>query len=845
MTPIGFALRMATREVRASPRRFLLLTTSVAVGVAALVAINSFTANLRDSVRRQAQALLGADLSLESRQPLPPSADRLIDRLVGRGAEEARVTNFAAMAYVPRTDGTRLVQVAAIRGGYPFYGQIRTDPEAAWSELQRARNVVVDPSLLTALRARVGDSLALGEARFVISGTVASAPGNVGLRAAFGPRIFIPARFLEDTRLLGFGARAEYEAYLRLPAGSSAQAIAKEHRTSLQGERVRLRTVADDRERLNETLSRLTGDLGLVALVALLLGGIGVASAVVVFIRQRMDSIAVLRCLGATGRRVLAIYGLEAAGMALAGSLGGAVVGVGFQQALPGLLADLLPVDVETAVAWPAIGLGVGMGLWVALVFALFPLLSVRRVPPLAALRRDYESGPGARDPWRWVVSAALAASTVALAGIQVGSLGQGAIFAAGLGVAILVLWAVSWALVRAVRRWLPAGWPYLWRQGLSNLHRPANQTVTIVLAIGFGAFLLGTLVLVQLNLLRQLRLTGGPARPNLVLFDIQPDQLTAVQRELREAGLSAAAPVPIVPMRIAAVKGRAVGGILTDTTAMGAGAGSWAFRREYRSTYRDTLVASERLVAGRWWEEAGPLPLISVESGLAQELDVGVGDEIVWDVQGIRIPTRVASLREVDWARFEPNFFVVFEPGSLEGAPHTLLTLTRIERAAARGTFQRRLAERLPNVTTLDLSVVQEALERLVDRVVLAIRFMAAFTLATGTVVLIGALATSRFQRIREGALLRALGATRSQLFRIVFAEYLVLGAMAAAVAAVLSTGAAWGLARWVFEGRFSPQPLPLAMLVLGVVALTVVVGLVNSREVIRRTPLEVLRGA
>jgi putative ABC transport system permease protein len=410
--------------------------------------------------------------------------------------------------------------------------------------------------------------------------------------------------------------------------------------------------------------------------------------------------------------------------------------------------------------------------------------------------------------------------------------------------VALLVLWAASWALVRGARRWLPSGWPYLWRQGLSNLHRPSNQTVTVVLAIGFGAFLLGTLVLVQLNLLQQLRLTGGPARPNLVLFDIQPDQLSAIQRELREAGLSFAAPVPIVPMRIASVKGRPVRGILSDTSGTGAGSGSWAFRREYRSTYRDTLVASERLMAGRWWGEAGPRPGISVESGLAEELEVGLGDEIVWDVQGIQIPTRVTSLREVDWARFEPNFFVVFEPGSLEGAPHTLVTLTRIEQPAARGSFQRRLAERLPNVTTLDLSVVQEALERLVDRVVLAIRFMAAFTLATGTLVLVGALATSRFQRIREGALLRTLGATRSQLFRIVLAEYFALGTMAAAVAAALSAAAAWALARWVFEGRFSPQPVPLAALVLGVVALTVVVGLVNSREVIRRTPLEVLRG-
>ena len=850
MTAAGFVLRMAAREVRASPRRLLLLIASVAIGVAALVAINSFTANLRDSVRQQARSLLGADLALESRQPLPPAVERLIDSLRRQGAAEARVTNFSAMGYVPRTEGTRLVQVAALQGGFPFYGEIRTDPAPAWSGLQGGRHAVVDPSLLAALQARVGDTLALGEARFVITGSVVSAPGNVGLRAAFGPRVYIPARYLEETRLLGFGARAEYEAYLRLPDRIAAQPIARAHGPTLRAERVRVRTVEDDRERLNETLSRLTGYLGLVALIALLLGGIGVASAVVVFIRQRLETIAVLRCLGATGARVLAVYGAEAAGMALAGSLLGALAGVLFQQALPALLADLLPVDVETSISRRAIGLGVGMGLWVALVFALFPLLGVRRVPPLAALRRDYETEARPRDPWRWGVALALAASTVALATLQVGSGRQGAIFAGGVAVALLVLWAASWALVRAARRWIPDGLPYLWRQGFSNLHRPSNQTVTVVLAIGFGAFLLGTLVLVQLNLLDQLRLTGGPARPNLVLFDIQPDQLPAVERALDEAGLSAAAPVPIVPMRIASVKGRPVQRMLADSAVPG----SWALRREYRSTYRDSLVGSERLAAGTWWERRARAPRasgtngdavhrISVETGLAEEIGIGVGDEIVWDVQGIRIPTRVASLREVDWARFEPNFFVVFEPGSLEGAPHSLVTLTRIERAADRGTFQRRLAERLPNVTTLDLSVVQEALERLVDRVVLAVRFMAGFTLATGTLVLVGALATSRFQRIREGALLRTLGATRSQVFRIVLAEYFALGAMAAVVAAVLSVAAAWALARWVFEGRFSPQPQSLAALVLGVVGLTVVVGLLNSREVIRRTPLEVLR--
>jgi putative ABC transport system permease protein len=368
----------------------------------------------------------------------------------------------------------------------------------------------------------------------------------------------------------------------------------------------------------------------------------------------------------------------------------------------------------------------------------------------------------------------------------------------------------------------LPAGWPYVWRQGLANLHRPSNQTATVVLAIGFGTFLLGTLFLVQYNLLRTLRVSGGPARPNLVLFDIQTDQLETVRRTLRERGDPLIGPVPIVPMRIQALKGRPVAAMPADTTtgSDGPGPGNWAVRREYRSTYRDSLVASERLVAGHWWTV-----------------------EVVWDIQGVPLATRVASLREVDWARFEPNFFVVFAPGVLESAPQTLVVLTRAPDAAERGALQRRIAERLPNVTSLDLSSLQTTLERLIDRVVLAIRFMALFTLGTGTLVLVGALATSRFQRVREGALLRTLGATRAQLFRIVLSEYLSLGALAAVVSLVLAGIAGWALARYVFDGSFTLPLVPLAGLGAAVVGLTVVVGLANSGEVLRRPPLEVLR--
>jgi putative ABC transport system permease protein len=853
MSTLGFVLAMAWRESRAARRRLLLLTASVTVGVGALVALNSFTANMRSAVAEQAQALLGADLAVRARTPFSQRAIAIVDSVAGcQGSpcpSVAVVTAFSGMAYVPRTTGTRLVQVTAIEGDYPFYGRIRTSPEAAWGELQNGRHVLVDPSLLTSLDARMGDSLALGEARFLISGTLESIPGDVGVRTAFGPRIMIPGRYLGETGLLVAGSRAEYERYIKLASGDP-QVAADRLRSMLAGERATVRTVADDERDLDDALAQLGRYLGLVALIALLLGGLGVASAVHVFIRKKIDTIAILRCLGATSAQLLTVYLLQAGAMGLLGSISGAALGIVVQLALPQLFADFLPVEVAFAVSSRAILLGIGTGLLVASIFALMPLLGIRRISPLAVLRRDFEPAPrGKRDWLKLPAYLLMIASIAALAALQVGNFLSGLVFTAAIGVVLGVLALAAFLLTRALRRWFPGGLPYLWRQGLANLYRPANQTVMVMLSLGFGAFLLSTLYLVQSNLLREFRFgTTGP-RVNLVLFDIQPDQRATVERSLREAGYPSQPPVPIVPMKILAVKGRPVGTILADTAPVGEDGqplGRWAFRREYRSTYRDTIVGSEKQVVGDWWQpgevDSAAVP-ISVEAGLAGELDVTIGDSILWDVQGLPVLTRIVNLREVNWARMEPNFFVVFPEGPLNDAPQMFVMMSLVPDAAERGRVQRQVIEQFPNVTTLDLTQIQASIEDLIDRVVLVIRFMALFSLATGAIVLVGAVATSRYQRIREGVLLKTLGATRRQILRILFVEYLFLGALAVALALLLSTGAAWLLMKYLFESEFAFPAVPLGILALSMLTLTVTVGLLNSTEVFRKTPLEVLR--
>jgi putative ABC transport system permease protein len=863
-----FPLLLAWRESR-SPRRLLLMMASVTAGVAALVAIGSFTRNLQTSVREQARALLGADLAMGSATPFSPRAETQIAGIVqsaragGKEPLVARVVSFAAMAYVPRTAGARPVQVMAIDGAFPFYGTIETAPAGGWPRLGEGGGVLVDPSLLSVFDARVGDTLSLGDARLEIRGTVVNYPGDVGIRSALGPRVYLSGRDVERTGLLRFGSRARYDVYVKVPSGVDAQRLADRNRVRLASERTSIRTVSEDQRSLNNSLGRLGRYLSLIGLVALLLGGLGVASAVRALMKKKMETIAVLRCLGATAGQIFAAYLLQAVALGLAGSVLGAAIGVALQYLLPRVMRGLLPVDVAFSPSPAAIAGGLALGAWVAGLFSLLPLLSIREVPALAVLRRAFEPPPRGRRDWRRPAAVlVLVLSVVGLSVLQAPSPGAGLAFAASIGVALGALWGAAVLLMKAVRRLFPTRWPYVWRQGLANLYRPANQTAMVILALGFGAFLLDTVYLVHHNLLRDLRVGSTRERPNLALFDIQPDQRDGVLALVRREGLQAGAPVPIVPMRIASLKGRPAGALLAEGTAAappGEGRGEprpgqpsrWTVRREYRSTYRDTLGSSEKLVAGAQWAPGSwrsphpanePVP-ISLEEGLAKEMGVGIGDLVTWDVQGVAIPTRVASLREVEWARFEPNFFVVFPEGPLESAPQTFLTLTRVADAGHRARLQRSVAEAFPNVTALDLAQVQEVIERVIARVSLAIRFMALFSLAAGVVVLLGAVAASRDQRIREGVLLKTLGATRAQVARVILAEYLSLGTLASVAALGLSLLGGWALLHFLFEAPFAVPAAPLFAFSAGVVALTATIGLWSARDVFARPPLEALR--
>ena len=842
---LGMLLRLAWRESRTARRRLLLYMSSISLGVAALVAIDSFAANVQDSIREQSRTLLGGDISLRARNGFTPALDTLLDSLAAAGVPSARVVSFASMASAARSGGTRLAQVRAVAPGYPYYGEVITDPAGAWATLQEGPNAYVDPSLLIALDARVGDTLVIGYARFVIRASLTSVPGDPGIAATIGPRIFIPDRYLAETQLLGLGSRAEYEAVLRLPEGTQSPLWVAPLRPRLEAAGVRIRTVVENELNLSEAVGQLARFLGVVGLIALLLGGVGVASGVNAFVQGKIDTVAVLRCLGASGAQVLVIYLVQAGVMGLVGAALGAVLGVAIQFSLPFIMGDFLPVNVAVSLAPAPILLGLAIGVWVAVVFALRPLLVLRKVSPLQAIRRDDEALAASRrrDSWSWITNLALVVSVLLLAIDRAETTQRGVAYAGAVFASIGILYGSAALLAALARRLVSRRWPYVVRQGVANLYRPASQTRAVVLALGFGSFLVTTVVLVQANLLRSFDLTASASRGNLVFFDVQDDQRAGIDSLIVGSGSEVVSQTPIVTMRLAEVNGY---GMEAWAARNAIPQRYWALRREYRSTYRDSIMPTETLLTGAWFGAATAADSIfefSMETSIVGDLHLVLGDTVTWDVQGVRVRARLTSTREVDWGRFEPNFFAVFQPAAIDEAPKQFVTVAAVASDTLVARLQRDAVRRYPNASSIDLSLVRRTITEIVDRVTVTVRFLALFSLAMGIPVLFSAVAATRRDRLREGVLLKTLGATRAQIGRILLAEYAVLGILGSLSGMLLALGGAWALITFVFEGSFTAAPLPALGIAGAMTLLAISIGMLTGRDVFRETPMAALR--
>ncbi len=849
---IGFAARLAARETRSSWRKLGLTTASIALGVAALVSIHSFREDFARSIQSEAEVLMGANARLSSDRPLEPPIEAITDSLSSADIPMARVTTVSSMVLAPGSGAVRLLQVRALDPGYPFYGTPTTAPEGLWGIHLEAGQALVDVAVLTQLDIEIGDTLVVGRDTLAIRGTVEDLPTDVAFQTAIGPRLHVSHETLERAGLIAFGSLARYEVYLRLVEIEARRAIRERYADVLEANDTNLSLAEEQAQSISNGVRFLGRFLALVGLAALLLGGVGVGSAIHVYIRERRASIAVLRCLGASQGTAFLAYLLQAITLGFVGAASGVVLGLALQEVMPTLLQSVLPVEMTTRLSPWSIAAGFGIGVWVALVFALLPLLRVRDVPPLAALREAYEPARRSRLPYllAWII---LAGSVIALCTLEAPEPSIGLAFAAGLGTAAAAVGGIAWGLMRVTKRFFPRSAPYTVRQGVANLFRPQNQTMAVTLALGLGAFVIGTIAQIESNLREDLTVSVSEGQPNLLLFDLQLDQIEGVRELIGPQGDPDAS--PLVTARVSHINGVDVDQLreLTDRSRRPEG---WAVRREYRNTYRAELGRAETLTRGRWWDDTpgtedgtridiGDLPGLSLEEDVAQSLRVDLGDTISWDVSGRRVDVVVTSLRRVEWNRLEPNFFAIFEPGILDDAPQNALMVARIPSEEERARVQRSLVGAYPNVSVLDFSRVQEALETILTRVRQAVAFLGGFCALAGLVVLAGALSTSRSQRVREGALLKTLGARRHQVLKVLFSEYLVLGTVATAGGLALAGIAARLMLPGLFELDFTLRVQPMVAIWCSVVLLTVLTGLFGSRDLLTRPPLPVLREA
>lgn len=825
--------RMAWRDSRSQRGRLAIFSLAIVSGIAALVAIHSLKASVQQGIETQAKALLGSDLQISSRRAIDADEAAKVALMARRMSRE---TSFTSMLFFPKADAARLVQIRGIDGAYPFYGEVETNPPDAWQRYQTEPGILLEPAMLDQFQAKTGDMVKLGEIELPILGVVTKPAPRASRFSGFAPEAYVRHAELERTKLLGVASMSSHLLHVEFPPGTNSQQIKDRIRRDIPENPWRLETPENRRENLGDALDNFQQFLGIIALASLVLGAIGVAGAVHAHVVRRVPTIAILRCLGCPRHLACGIYFVQAGVLGLLGALLGAALGIALQTGILSYFHDSLPISVSPKPEWKVVAQTTASGFAVCCGFALLPLLKIRRVSPAVTLRggATLEGHPLRALPIYLLLGGLL----VLLALNNDSNWKRSLALIGGLAAAFAILAIVAKLLMFVTRRIVSSRWPYLVRQGISNLHRPRNQTLLFLLSLGLGTFLLVTIMLAGNLIHQRLNITHSEQSPNLYLVDVQPDQVEGVKGILAAQQLPLLESAPMVTMRIESVRGVPV--------REAPGIPRWVARREFRSTYRDYMNPTETLVAGEWHKTIadpnGPIPL-SLEEQIAKDMNVTLGDEIGIDVQGIPLKAKVTSLRKVDWSRFNLNFFMVFPPGVLEDAPGFHVVTTRTPSATASGDLQRALVKDFANVSAIDLTLILETVRDILGKISAVVSVLAGFTVLAGLPILIGTLLNGRDVRLRESVLLRTLGASAKQVRTILVVEYATLGLLSALTGVLLAVAANSALALLLFKADPWPDPWLLVTAFASATGISVIGGLALSRGVCNHPPLEILR--
>lgn len=831
---IAWPLAAARREVRSSLYSSIILSLSLAIGVAVLVFSHSLGTTLRAAVEHESKGLLGADLTLTHRHDLPETSLAPVKESPATLAHEVRFRSMVAFS----DKESRLVQVRAIEGPFPFYGEVETMPEGAWRRLEE-RGVLVDETLLAQTGASIGEKLRIGSLELPIIGAVTRTPGESPFSGFVAPKIYLSRTLLPETLLLQKGSIAQRLVYMKFQNDDQITSFLATHETTLESNGIEITTVEKRREMLGDVSRNVKIFFDAVGLLSVILGAATSAATLSTFMRRKRLVVGIMKCLGATTLQIRSYTVLYLLSLAAIGTALGATIGLVARSVSLRVIVSLLKLPlpetsvIESVVVGAIVALGTGVAGWQE-------MSRLHTVTPLVVFRpsQDRASRPFSAQK---VLPACLLFG-VSYLWYSIGSFKFAVLitFCCAAGIALLGLSAY---LLRRISRTLSTqNLPYTLRQGLRNLSRPGNQTLLLVTSSGLALIAAHSILLFKGFLTAQVKLSQSDTTPNVFIYDIQVDQVEVVRSLVKERSLEVAEEVPIILMRLESIKGRAVKDIL------GSGAAdipNWTLRRDYWSTYRGHTIESEEVVAGSFTSKhggEGSIP-ISLEEKLAQNLGVSLGDELVWDIQGVLIKTHVGSLRKVFWERMRRNAFVVFPEGVLEDAPKFLFFTVRTEDAHQTAGLQREVVQALPNVSLIDIRTVVERIRGLLEKIIFVATFLATTLASTALVALFASLTAGREGRQKEAGLYRIIGATRRQITAIMRAEFLSLSAIAATASMVLSLIIHLILGRFVFR-FFSPVPWGSLLLVsLLYVVIVLVIAQTTHIALLRRPSLEGVR--
>jgi putative ABC transport system permease protein len=849
-----FVLKMARREFKASWRKFLVAIVGAALGVGAVTGVQGFSRALHQSLLREGRQLIGGDIRIRTSTPLEAGEQRVIEQLSGRGAEISHAIETVSMVGISKRRGAFdpsaaaeggqqfpgapvLASLKAVEPGYPFFGTLQLEPNVPLLPMLQD-TVVVSRDLLIRLKARVGDQVRIGNTELPIAAVLVKEPDRLASGLEFGPRVLLSHQSLRKAALLGFGSRAGHSYMVRLPVRGLDLDEALRILKGARSPRFRVTDYRDPNPNLSRGLERVTIFLSLTGLMALLVGGLGVTMAMHAYLQQKLDTIAIMKSLGARSGQLLRVYLTQTLLIAAGGGVLGLAAGAAVQLLFPTLLRGLLDLRTKPELHAAILAQGFAIGLLSTTVMVLPSLLTIRHVKAAQIFRRHVQS-ERARTSKLWLPLVILLVNLIVIGAIAAWlshSWRRGFGFVGGLVLIYTLLTALGKLLFRFAV--LPAGKSKALRYGMANLHRPGSQAHLIFAVIALGVMLTLTIHLLQVSLVRQFVRSAPADFPNLILIGISEQQRPPLWEFLRSSPevIDAGQPIAAVPARLTSINGKEIQVKDLDED------GKRFARIEFSLTSAKDIPTHNNLISGRWWKGQPPKAEISVGQFAARSLGIRLGDVLEFRAGGQVVQGIATSVRETESIRPGANNQFIFSPEALRGLPVTYVGNVRAypDKIAK---LQSRLFEKLPTVTSINISEILAIIQAFVNRISTLIQFVAAFVLVTGSAILVSSIIASRYRREHETALLKILGATRGKVSLILAMEFCVLGLAGGLAGSILSALLAKFLMEYLLEAEYHFQWIPLAAAVFGTAALTTLTGWLACIPILNRKPLVVLR--